>query len=1163
MFCKYESLRPTCATRGCAKSLNGSIRFLCVALFLMSLGAAWHRVNAQAVSATLLGSVSDKSGASVTSARVTIQDLATGTTHQVTTNESGNYTFPNLTPGAYSVTAEASGFKKETRSNVDVIVNTTTRVDLDLEPGSANETVTVTDVPPMLQTDRADVSTKFEAQHVEDMPLSVNRNFQGLLNLVPGTSPATFQHSQFFNAQSSLQTQVNGLPRMGNSYQIEGIDDDERTGLLQIMIPPADAIQTVDVSTNNYEAELGRATGAVTNVTLKSGSNSFHGSVEEYLQNSAFDARSYFNKSVGHVAYNYFGGNFSGPIIKNRLFFYGDYFHTSDHEANSNTLTIPFQQYYTPNAAGYIDLSPLLKSNGTGQVYDPDTTVISTVNGKTVVTRTPFPNNQIPANRVNPVSTALMGLLPAPNQNLTSLSSPSNNYFAALPFQKSGNTYDAKIDWQITQKDHLSGRYSYQSVTTFQAPVFGSKGGGPAQGGFQGTGKQNAYSIGGNYDRAFSSTLLTEARVGVAHYRSDAQPSDYGSNDASDIGIPGVNISQFTSGQVGIFMTDFSTNPLIGYSASVPWIRGEANIDFANHWTKIIGNHTIKFGADLRRVRDDLLQDQTFSPRGAITFSEGQTSQTGAQTNIANEMASFLLDLPSQVGRDLNTYFPAYRQWWLFAFGGDKWQVSPKLTVDLGLRWEFYPPAVPKSSGGFSNYDPTTNSLVLAGVGGNPSNLGMETRYRYLAPRTGFAYRVSEQTVVRGGFGISYMPFPDNTYAYNYPVRANNSYQPTGVASSFTPAVLGNGQTATFQAGFPAPVPVDIPSNGIISASTPQLLNQVYTVIPKNFKNPYVEAWNIAIQQALPAQLSLQISYVANHGVDIAAQQNINLAPELGLGAAGLPENIAFKRTAATNQFFLGFSSNYQSLQAQLTRRFTNGLALTSAFTWGKGLGYQSGDDGGLTFWLDQRHNYAPNDYDRRLNYEQTFTYELPFGPGKPWLQHGIVSNVLGGWKLSGLISVLSGIPLTITANGNSINTSGQQQTANITKPFHVLHGIGSGKNWFDPTSFSQPTGCNSTPCPIQYGVTMGNTGRNQFFGPGYIQDNFSAFKSFRIRETVSLETRCDAFQLSNTPQFANPSNSITSTTFGQVTSTLGSGAGAVNAIGGGRALQLAGTLRF
>jgi Carboxypeptidase regulatory-like domain len=1129
-------------------------RFYIHVLLLTVLAVAFSReAHAQAVSATLLGSISDKSGASVSNAKVTIQQLATGSTRQVTTNESGNYSFPDLAPGAYAVTAEASGFKKETRPNVDVIVNTTTRVDLDLEPGSATETVTVTDVPPILQTDRADVSTKLEARHVEEMPLSVNRNFQGLLNLVPGTTPATFQHSQFFNAQSSLQTEVNGIPRMGNSYQIEGIDDDERTGLLQIMIPPADAIQTVDISTSNFEAELGRAIGGVTNVTLKSGTNSFHGSASEYLQNSAFNARSYFASSVGHVAYNYFGGNFSGPIIKNKLFFYGDYYRTSDHEANSNTLTIVPKQFYTDQGNGYIDLSAPLKADGTGQIYDPAT---GNPDGSG---RTPFPNNQIPIGRVNSVSLALLHLLPAANQNTSNLASPTNNYFTVLPFQKTADTYDLKIDWQITEKDHLSGRYSYQKVNTFQAPAFGPAGGGPAQGAFQGTGLQNAFSTGLNYDRAFSPTLLTEVRFGVAHYHSDAQPSGYGTDYATQIGIPGVNISQFTSGQVGINLSDFvansTTTPLIGYSASIPWRRGEANIDFVNHWTKIIGNHTIKFGGDLRRIQDNLLQDQTFSPRGLITFSENQTSILGGKTNVANQVASLLFDVPSQVGRDLNTYSPAYRQWWLFAFGGDKWQMTPKLTVDLGLRWEFYPPATPGKSGGFSNYDPTNNTLVIAGVGGNPRNLGMETRYRYFAPRVGFAYRASEQTVVRGGFGISYMPFPDNTYAYNYPVRANNSYQ---ALNSYSPALLSNGQPATFQAGFPAPVPIVVPSNGILAAP----ISQSYVVIPNNYENPYVESWNVAVQQSLPAQFTLQLSYVGNHGVDIGVAQNINLPPALNLGSKGEPEYIAFGRTAATNVYFLGFSSNYQSLQAQLTRRFTNGLATQTAFTWGKGLGYQIGDDGNLNFWLDQRRNYAPNDYDRRLNFEESFTYELPFGRGKRWLSNGVTASVLGGWKLSGIISIVSGIPFTVTANGGTINTPGQTQTANLVKPFHVLHGIGTGRNWFDPTSFTQPAGCASNPCPIAYGTVLGTSGRNQFYGPGFIQDNFSAFKTFALWENLSLETRVDAFQLSNTPQFSNPSSSITSTTFGQVTSTISSGSG-VNGTGGGRALQLSGTIRF
>ena len=282
-----------------------------------------------------------------------------------------------------------------------MIVNTTTRADFDLAVGSVVDVVNVTSTPALLQTDRADVTTNIEADRVENLPIGVNRNFQSLLNLVPGTTPATFQHSQFFNAGSSLQTEANGLPRMSNNYQIEGIDDNERTGLLQILIPPADAIATVDVSTNNFEAEQGRALGAVTNVTLKSGGNAFHGSASEYLQNNYFNARSYYSAKAGPVAYNYYGGNLSGPILRNKLFFYTDYFRTSDHEAVNNTLTIPFPKYYTPNAQGYIDLSDLLKADGAGQIYDP-----TTGDPTTGVGRTAFAGNLIPVSKVSSVSLA-------------------------------------------------------------------------------------------------------------------------------------------------------------------------------------------------------------------------------------------------------------------------------------------------------------------------------------------------------------------------------------------------------------------------------------------------------------------------------------------------------------------------------------------------------------------------------------------------------------------------------------------------------------------------------------------------------------------------------------------------------------------------------------
>jgi hypothetical protein len=1090
----------------------------------------------QAVTGSVLGTVTDASGAVVANAKVTLTEVNTGVSRSAVTNASGNYAFPDIPEGGYSVTVEAPGFKKEIRQNVRVDVNTSARVDVQLQPGNISQSIEVTAAPAALQTDRADTTVTISTLQTANLPLGVNRNFQGLLNLVPGTTPATFQHSQFFNAVSSLQTEVNGQLRMGNEYQIEGIDDDERTGLLQILIPPNEAVQTVDVSTSNYDPELGRASGGIANVILKSGSNSFHGAAYEFLQNSALDARSFFNPTVGHIAYNYFGGDVGGPIIHNKLFFFADYLRVNDHEATSTQETIPSLTTRTGNLSAF-----------STTIYNP-----FTGNSTTGVDRKPFAGNIIPSNLINPVSATILSLLPAPNEPFKE-SSPSNNYFGAPPFTKTTNSFDTKMDYDINDKNRLSGRLSFSWPITFQAPIFGSELGGAANGSFQGTGSQKTYSSGLNYEHVFSPTFLTEFRFGVAYYHSSATPSDYGSADATKIGIPGVNISPFTSGQVGILINGGfgnSTNPFIGYSASLPWVRSEANIDTVNNWTKIVGNHTFKWGVDLRRVRDDLLQDQTFSPRGLYTFSANQTSIPGAKTGIGNDLASFLLDVPSQAGRDVNTYFPAYRDWWFFAYGGDKWQVTPKLTVDLGLRWEFYPPGTPAFPGGFSNYNPTNNTLVIAGVGGNPNNLGMKTRYRYFAPRAGIAYRLTDSTVIRAGFGISYTPFPDNTYAYNYPVRSNNAYNPIG--SGFGSAVLADGITpATFQAGFPAPVPVIVPSNGIIPV-TKSLASQNFFVIPQDYLNPYVESWNFAIQQALPWHFTLDTAYVGNHGVRAPGQYNLNAGVILGAGTAGQPE---FPRTASTTEFWQGFSSSYNGLQVKLNRQFSNGLLITTAFTWAKGLSYQTADDGGYLFYVNFQRNYARTDFDRAVTYVQSFVYQLPWGKGQHWMNSGLASTILGNWQLSGIISAYSGTPLTFTVGGNnnnggSLKTPSNTQTPNQTAPIQILGGINTNP-WLSTSSFAQPVG------PV-----FGSLGRNVISGPGLFALNLSLFKDFKITERWQFELRCDTFNFTNTPEFANPSTDITSSTFGRITSTLGSGTG-VNGTGGGRAIQLAMKLSF
>lgn len=1111
-------------------------------LVLTVLLAGASTTMGQAVNATVLGTVTDSSGGAVANAKVTITETNTGISHTSQTNDSGNYIFPDLPPGTYKVVAEQSGFKRESRAGIDVVVNTTGRVDLVLQPGDMSETITVEAETPILQTERADTGRKLETVLTENIPLGTNRNYQNLLNIVPGTTRATFQHSQFFNASSSLQTEVNGQLREGNNYQIEGIDDNERTGLLQILIPPLEAIQTVDVSTSNYDAELGRASGAVTNVILKSGTNNFHGAAYEFVRNSAFNARNFFDPSVGHLAYNYFGGNIGGPIKKNKLFFFGDYLKVFDHEANTNLVTIPTLAF----RAGDLRSSTTTiynpfsgNANGTGrqQIVASSSPGVSTVagpNGSVDAFNPACTNpggcpNVIPVALIDPIATKLMNLLPAPTA-----AGNANNYFALLGFHKDTDFVDAKVDANLTDKDRLSARFSFQRPIVLQAPIFGLAGG-PAQGNFEGTGFQNTYSTGINYNRFFSSTLVAEFRVGVAWYHNEAHNTDFGTTTSQTLGIPGVNLDAITSGIVGVTINGGFSNPLIGYSASLPWIRAETNIDFANTWTKIIGNHTVKFGGDLRRVRDALLQEQTFSPRGLYTFSDGQTALntgTGAsKTSFSNDFASFLFDVPNQAGRDLATFFPNYRAWQFFSFVQDKWLVTPKLSADIGLRWEFYPAATPVVPGGFSNYIPSNNTLEVSGIGAIPNNLGIATHYKYFAPRLGLAYRLRESTVFRLGFGISYTPFPDNNYAYNFPVRANNAFNPA--VASFGPAVLPSGQTATFENGFPAPILPTVPANGII---TNPAVNTNYFAVNQNFKNPYVESWNLAVQQSLPWRFVLDVGYVGNHSVDTVVNYNLNAATVVGLGNAGLPEFNSFGRTASTNLLFAGYSSSYNALQVKFDRRFLNGLATTTAYTFAKGMGFQQDDDGGLAFYINQRRNYARNDFDRTHTFVQSIVYDLPFGKGKNLVSSGVGAAVLGGWRVSTFLTIMSGLPLFFTANSTSLLAPGNTQTPNLVAPVQILHGVGLGNPWFTTASFAAPAA-----------ATFGNVGRNYLSGPNFFDLDAALSKSIRFTERYNLDLRLEAFGVTNTPQFFFASNgggaggtTLGSTSFGQITSATG-----------------------
>ncbi len=1180
-------------------------RFFIAILFLLlgSLG----RLTAQAVNGTIVGTVTDPNGAVIPNAQVTITLTGQAAVHNSVTNESGNFTEPNLPPGVYTVTVSAPGFKNNTHENITLDTNTTQRVDAALVTGSTSESITVSSAPPLLQTDRADISTTISAAQIADLPLSSGNSFQSLLTTVPGVAPVVFNNSQFYNANNDLSANANGQSSYVNLYQIEGIDDDQRTGIHIILVPPAAAIANVDITTNNFEAEFGRAVGAVVNVTLKSGTNSFHGSVFQNMENNGVNARNFFATGPnGRLVYNYTGGSIGGPILKNRLFIFGDFLRVSDHESSTNNATIPF--YNVTNGA-------LNLGEYNGQVYDPNTGQTATCTNTSIAVttanacgtgRTAFANNLIPLSNpgINQTALTVLKSIDAiarnPAINLASAAylagATSNNLSQNLPFTKDSISYDIKSDYTISQKSHLSYRFSHQTTNTFQAPTFGPFLGGPAAGGFEATGIAAAYSTGVNYDHVFSPTLFTEARVGVAHLRNSAQQSDYGTNDAKTLGIPGNgpqgtnNIPQ-ASGQVNLSVGGFS-GPLVGYSASLPWLRAESNIDFANNWTKILGNHALKAGVDVRRVRDDLLQGNVNAAAGQFNYGVFQTSEIGAAsyapagqtptaTGQANDVASFLFNVPSSVGQDTNALFPAYRQTWLFFFVADKWQATSKLTLDIGARYELYPPATPRKPGGFVNYNPSNNTLVQAGVGANPSNLGLQTDYRNFAPRLGASYRANDKTVLRGGIGVSYVPFVDNTYAYNYPIKTSTNYTNS---PTYGPALNPAGGVVNLTTGVPITPTAPFTSAGTLVESNVAPNNTIALAnlyIPLDFKNAYVTSWNVAVQQALPQDMSLQVAYVANHGTRIDSAQNINLPRVYGESAAYDPLNHGpdgvtptFLKTASVTQYFLGYSSNFQSLQVELKKRFTHGVGFASVFTWSKAQGYVTGgQDGGLLFWAGPvRRNYAVLDFDRTRNFEQTVTYELPAGHGHRYFNSGFSQYALGGWRTSATLSAVSGLPFTITANSL---TSGTTQTANQLGPYQVLHNVSNAAingtkypQWFatggtgTAAYFQAPTTCvqtasNQVPC------ALGNTGRNQFRGPGYFSDNLSLFKSFPIFRESSLEARFDAFNLTNTPAFGLPNGSTTSSNFGQITGTLGSGVGNVNGVGGPRVLQAAVKISF
>jgi hypothetical protein len=1055
--------------------------WLCAAVTLCPSEAA-----AQAVTGTLLGNITDASGGGVPGATVTATEVQTAISRTAVSNESGYYIFSSLQNGTYTVSAELQGFRKIIRQNVRVDVNTTMRVDLTLELGQVTEAVTVAAETPRLQTDRTDTGRIIESKMVSEIPLGFNRNFQGILVTVPGVTRPSRPHSQFFNSQDALGMEVNGQPRQANNTMIEGLDNNHKTGLLAVIIPAADALETVSVSTSNYDAEFGRSGGAVTNVTLKSGTNELKGSGFFFGNTEATNASDYLTHIKAPTKFAQGGFTLGGPIIRNKFFFFGDYQRTIDNLGYVVRATIPTM------AMRNGDFSAV--PNG---IYDPLT---GAVNG---TGRAAFANNQIPQGRISPIARRLIALLPEPNIPNAALG--SNNYQKAQTREKTTDAFDAKVNYTLTDKSQLSYRLSFMRPVVFDPGPYGEFGG-PANDGFAGTGTNTSFSTAANWTRVFSPTLVMDVRGGVNYYHNVALSQGDGLTSSTDLGIPGVNIDPFTSGLTRITVGGY-TNPMLGFVNSLPWDRSEETWNIATTLTRVLRNHTLKAGGEWRHNRDMLLQTQDAGgSRGLFNFTSSGTALQGdaaSTTSIANSFASFLLDWPAAVSRDLKVIDePGTKHWGTFLFVHDKWQARPNVTVDLGLRWEYYSPLVGlEGRGSLSNYDPATNTLRVSGYGDTTDAVNVKNTLTNFSPRTGVSWRLNNDSVIRAGYGASTIPFPDNRYAFNYPVKQNYA----GSAAN------GFQNAGSMAAGFPAPALVSVPESGILPVSG-SLLNSTYDVIPPGLREGTLHSWNVAFQRQLPYQLTADIAYVGNRGVNLVMDVDMNAGLIYGAGNAGRTQFAPFNRTGNSRVRTNDNKSEYNALQVKVDRRFQNGFMVTNSYTLSRSRDYAN-ENTNIGTPIDFDLSWARSNFDRTHSYVMTAIYELPWGPGKRWMSDSLLGKIVGGWQVSGLFIAQSGTPLTITGNGTTLNTPGNTAFADLIGEHTILGGLGPGKLYFDPTVYAQPGA----------GV-QGNLKRNNGpEGPGFWQLDSSLFKRFGVGGGRFAEIRVDSFNTTNSVRWGNP----------------------------------------
>jgi Carboxypeptidase regulatory-like domain/TonB dependent receptor len=1113
---------------------------------------------AQAIFGNIIGSVTDPSGSAVPNASVDVTDADRGSTYHVVTNDSGNFEVTHLLAGHYKVRVTAPGFGNF-ESSAEVQIDASTRVDAALGLQQTSTKVEVSSDTPLMKVDRADVSTTLSTHELGSLPI-LNRNLTQTLLITPGTQLNDWQHASSENPQGGYQIDVNGQQFTSNGFLLDGTENNSAILGIAVINPNIDSLQEFKVTTGNYDAAFGSVAGALLQATTKSGGNSFHGSLFEYLRNDAFNAEDWTSQQSLPLRWNQFGGSVGGPILKNKLFFFTDYQGLRRRRAASVVTTVPTAAERTGDLRAL--LGNFICADGTssgapcatpfnvtttegavvpaqaGMVFDP-TTGNADGTGRLAVA-SGGQVNVLPA--VPAAVTSILSYLPLPN---TGAGAIANNYVATGSEAFNSDQGDGRIDYNFSDKLHFFGRYTIADFSKSAPGAFGAIAGGPALNsiGFAGTATARNQSIALGATYTLSNSLITDFRFGFYRYRIRVQPNGVGTTPATDAGFPGLNQGTPETSGMPAFYVNGDGGFDFGYALAVnqcncPLKETENHFQWVNNWTKTHGNHTFGWGADIRRAQQQRVPSDSHRS-GEITFSDGVTGNADVDAlnagTTGSALAAFLMADPSNFAR----YFtgeglePGLRQTRLFFYGQDSWRVTRKLTINIGLRYENYLPQTAASPGGAGSFDPVTGDVLVAGVGSVPSNMGVQAYNLGFAPRLGIAYQVTQKTVIRAGYARSFSPAglgaifgqgPDYDPPITLPQQVNQS-------NNYSPVF-------NLLAGPPVPATPAIGANG--RYPLPDGLNVYYFFDPQSsYRIPLSDSWNFTVQREITPTLTFEAGYVGNVGRHLFVNPNVNQAALDPTCTVATCSDYDLRR-----KFFVAFApqgrdvsqglyqtcncdnSDYNSLQVKLQKRVSHGLDFLIAYTYGKAMA-DSETGGVFSNNLDWRQDRGPANYDRTHAVTISHVWELPFGRGRHFGNDSsrAVDLVLGGWTFNGITTLESGLPFTPTVS-SAPNTFAD---LNSTRPDQIGNPHVSDQNatlWFNPAAYIAPQAVGRN----------GLVSHNSLRGPGFDEFDLSLSKIFTITEGKTLEFKWENFNAFNHVNLANPNAVVDQSGAGQIT---------------------------